>query len=257
MIDQKMTSNSFLSILFVLVFTLLAFSPTVNASTTFYVSTSGTNTAPYDSWAKAANSIQTAIDAAGDGDIIIVGSSDGHGTGSYTENLTVNKQVTIQSENGYSTTTIEAGGLGNHVFEVTVDDVTINGFSIYGASGSGIYLNTVQNCTIENNRCGWDGSHINFGEGILLESSSGNSLTSNITAYNNADGISLSSSSSNTLNSNTATNNSGDGIHMVPSSNNNTLNNNTASDNSQNGILIVASTDNNLTGNTANNNLSE
>ena len=280
MFKHKTLSLSSLTILFMLSLTLLAFSVTVNAASTYYVATNGSNTTPYDNWTKAATSIQTAIDAASDGDIIIVGSSDGHGTGTYNENITVNKQVTIQSESGYSTTTIAAASSSSHVFEVTVDNVTISGFSIYGATGSemaGIYLDNVNRCTIENNRCGWDGSHQNFrgihlvssntctisnttadynsGEGIFLDTSSEDTLTSNSVSNNSGDGISLSSSSSNTLNSNISTNNSYDGIRLVPSSNNNTLNNNTSSNNGNNGFLIVASTDNNLTGNTANNNL--
>ena len=245
-----------IGILISVVFTLFVVAvPTIVFGNTYYVASDGGNTSPYDTWAKSATSIQTAIDAASNGDIIMVGSSDGHGEGTYTENVVVNKQLTIQSENGYTTTTVVAASSGTHVFEVTVDNVTINGFSIYGATGSGIYLNTVHGCTIENNLCGWDGSHTNYSEGILLESSSGNSLTSNVVNNNSADGISLSSSSSNTLNSNTTNNNGGDGFHLVSSSNSNILNNNTASGNGNNGILMVASTDNNLTGNTANNNL--
>lgn len=279
MIKHKKISILFVIILFMLTLTLLTFSVTLNA-TTYYVATNGSNTAPYDTWAKAATSIQTAINAASNGNTIMIGSSDGHGAGTYIENVVVNKQLNIQSENGYNTTTIVAANSDTHVFKVTVDNVTIGGFSIYGATGSemaGIYLDTVNDCTIENNRCGWDGSHKNYRgihlvssntctisntttnynncEGILLSSSNEDTLTSNVASNNSGDGISLSSSSSNTLNSNTANNNSFDGIHLVPSSNSNTLNNNTASGNGNNGILIAESTDNNLNGNTSNNNL--
>jgi len=267
-----------LSISTFLTLTFLAF-PVIANATTYYVATNGSNTSPYDTWAKAAASIQTAVNAASNGDIIIVGSSDGHGAGTYTENVNVNNQLTIQSENGNSTTTIVAASLSDHVFEVTDDNVTINGFSIYGATGAGkagIYLASLNNCTIENNRCGWDGTHnnnrgiylassdsstitnnitsYNTGEGIYLSSSNSNNLTSNTVNNNSSDGISLSSSSSNTLTSNTANDNSFDGIRLVPSSNSNTITNNMATANGNNGFLIVASSDNNLTGNTANNN---
>ncbi len=64
--------------------------PIIANSATLYVATNGSNTAPYDTWAKATTSIQTAINAASAGDIIIVGSSGtGHGTGVYTENVNV------------------------------------------------------------------------------------------------------------------------------------------------------------------------
>ncbi|MDZ7860391.1 MAG: NosD domain-containing protein [Candidatus Krumholzibacteriota bacterium] len=258
--------------------TFLAF-PVIANATTYYVATNGSNTSPYDTWAKAAASIQTAVNAASNDDIIIVGSSDGYGAGTYTENVDVNKQLTIQSENGNSTTEIIASNTNDHVFYVTADSVTIEGFSIYGATGvdrAGICLTSVTNCTIENNRCGWDFTHTNYygiylsgssnctinnntasynnGVGIYMNTSSEDTLTANIASNNSGDGISLYSSSSNTLNSNTANNNSFDGIRLVPSSNSNTLNNNTATGNGNNGFLIVESSDNNLTGNTANSN---
>ena len=88
-----------LSISTFLTLTFLAF-PVIANATTYYVATNGSNTSPYDTWAKAAASIQTAVNAASNGDIIIVGSSDGHGAGTYTENVNVNKQLTIKSENG-------------------------------------------------------------------------------------------------------------------------------------------------------------
>ena len=278
MIKHTNMSFTFVTLSLMLTLTFLVFPVMANA-TTYYVATNGSNTPPYDTWAKASTSIQTAINNASNGDIIIVGSSDGHGTGTYTENVDVNKQVTIQSENGYNTTTVVAASSTDYVFEVTDDNVTINGFSIYGATGSekaGIYLNSVTYCTIENNRCGWNSSYknsrgihlvssssctinnttasYNSGEGILLASSSSNTLTTNTTNNNSGDGISLSSSLSNTLTSNTANNNSFDGIRLVPSSNSNTLTSNTATGNGNNGFLIVASTGNTLNSNTANSN---
>jgi parallel beta-helix repeat protein len=262
-----------------LLLTFLTF-PVIANSTTFYVATNGSNTAPYNTWAKASTGIQTAINAASDSDTIIVGSSDGHGAGVYNENLEVNKQLVILSENGYSTTTVVASNSDDHVFEVTDNNVTINGFSIYGATGlekSGIYLDSVDDCTISNNRCGWDASYKNYrgihlvssdtctinnttasynsSEGILLASSNKDTLTTNTVNNNSGDGISLSSSSNNTLDGNTSNSNTFDGIRLVPSSNYNTLNNNTSSGNGNNGILLVASSDNALTLNTANNNI--
>ncbi len=279
MITQNKISVMSGAILFILSLTLLTPSATVNAAT-FYVATNGTNTSPYDTWAKAATSIQTAIDAASDSDTIMVGSSDGYGTGTYTENIIVNKEVTIESENGYATTTVIASSANSHVFEVTSDDVTITGFSIYGATGSArsaVYCDTVDNCTVQNSRCGWDGSYKNYrgihlvsstnctitntttsyndAEGIFLASSTGATLTSNTASNNSGDGITLDTSSSNTLTGNTANSNTYDGIRLEPTSNDNTLTNNTASSNGNNGILIAASTGNELTGNTTNSNV--
>ena len=216
------------------------------------------------------STISNAITAASDGDVIIVHD------GTYTENVVVNKQLTIQSVNGPNTTTVVAASTTDHVFEVPVGNVTINGFSIYGATGGGrvgIYLTSVTNCTIENNRCGWDGTHTNYygiymnassncainnntasyntEQGIYLASSSENTLTSNVASNNSVDGIFLSFSSSNTLGSNTASNNTWDGIHIESSSNNTTLNNNTTNDNGTSGIVLNTSSNNDLTNNTA------
>jgi len=218
---------------------------------------------------QAYSTISAAITAASIGDTIFVHD------GTYTENVFVSKQLTIQSQNGYSTTTVVAASPGNHVFEVTVDNVTIEGFSIYGATAmekAGIYLESVDDCTIENNRCSWDGSHnnnrgiqlvssnnctinntiasYNNSEGIFLVSSSNNTLTSNAVNNNNVDGISISSSSSNIFDNNTVINNTYDGIRLVPTCNDNTLNNNTTTGNGDNGILLVSSSENYITSNT-------
>jgi hypothetical protein len=63
-------------------------------------------------------SIQAAIDAAADGDVIIVGD------GEYTENLTINKAITLKSLNGRESTEI-AGTI-----TITADDVTVEGFTV-------------------------------------------------------------------------------------------------------------------------------
>jgi len=260
----KYTNMSFKFITLSVMITLIWLVFPVQASATEYHVGSG----------QSYSTISDAITDASDGDIIIVHD------GTYTENVDVNKQVTIQSENGYSTTTVLAASSSDHVFEVTVDNVTINGFSIYGATGggrAGICLTSVTNCTIENNRCGWDGTHKNWygiymnsstnctinnntasycnGECIFLVSASdSNDLTSNIANNSDADGISLDGSSSNTLDGNTANSNTWDGIHIDNSSNENTLNNNTANLNEASGIVLDASSDNDLTNNETNGN---
>ena len=61
---------------------------------------------------------QAAIDAATAGDVIIVGD------GEYTENLTINKAITLKSLNGRESTEI-AGRI-----TITADDVTVEGFTV-------------------------------------------------------------------------------------------------------------------------------
>lgn len=171
--------------------------------------------------------IQGAVNGATAGDTIIVRN------GVYTENVDVNKQLTIQSQNGYLNTTVVALDADDHVFDVIVDSVTIDGFSIYGATGTaqaGIALSGCSVCTIQNNRCGWDYAHKNCC-GIHLSSSSNNIIINNI-ASNNLDGILLASSSHNTISKNTCNSNSSYGGIFLGASDYNTIVNNICNSNS-------------------------
>ena len=162
--------------------------------------------------------IQDAVNAASAGDIIVVKDD------TYNENVNVNKQLTIQSENGYNSTTVVAANSNDHVFEVTADYVTIEGFTIYGATGgerAGVYLSSnTDHCTISNNRCGYDSDHKNY-YGIYLYYSNQNNITGN-TTDSNVNGIRLNASSDNTISENTCSNNSY-GILLGYYSNNNTI----------------------------------
>ena len=57
--------------------------------------------------------IQWAVDNATDGDTIIVRD------GTYSENIDVNKRLTIKSENGSAKTIVQAANPDDYVFEVT------------------------------------------------------------------------------------------------------------------------------------------
>ncbi|WP_135605445.1 NosD domain-containing protein [Methanococcoides sp. NM1] len=187
-------------------------------------------------------SIQAAVNNATtiDGDAILVY------PGTYTENVYVNKELTVISQSGIPFDTIvQAADPNNHVFYLTADNVTISGFNVTGATGGfGIGLGGLEDCTIAEN------SLSNNNCGIWLNSSS-NSTLSNNTESNNFIGIVLVESSNNTLSSNIVSNNFW-GIWMEQSSDNNTLNDNTASD-SLGGIWLNSSSNNTL----SNNNVSE
>ena len=71
--------------------------------------------------------IQDAVDNATAGDTIIVRD------GTYTENVVVGKELTIRSENGYAKTLVRAARTFKHVFSVTADNATIQGFTVTGA----------------------------------------------------------------------------------------------------------------------------
>jgi parallel beta-helix repeat protein len=212
---------------------------------TYYVRSDGNDESSGTSWETAKKTIQRAINNAGNGDTIIVGSSDGHGDGVYTENVNVAKSLIIKSENGYATTTVVASDT-NHVFEITVSNVTIGGedcgFSIYGATGTdaaAIFLDsTVTGCTIQDNRCGWDNDHKNYC-GIVLYNSNTNTILNNTSSSSTVSGILLLSSSHNTISGNTLRSNYL-GISLS-FSNDNTISGNTCNSNRGYGLSLHSS----------------
>lgn len=138
--------------------------------------------------------IQAAVDAASPGDTIIVRD------GTYTENVDVNKSLTICSENGAEKTIVQAANPNDHVFEVTGDYVDVSGFTIKGLRStglwpiSGIHIDGANNCiitdnNITDNRCSISLRYANLNRiennnldytGIYIwESSSGNNITGN------------------------------------------------------------------------------
>ena len=104
--------------------------------------------------------IQAAVTAATPGNEIVV--SDG----SYTENVVIDKSITLRSENGAATTTVTAANSTVPVFDVNAADfVTIDGFSVRGATGSnigGIDFTDSDSGTITNNDVanGYNGIHL-------------------------------------------------------------------------------------------------
>jgi len=91
--------------------------------------------------------IQAAVDAASSGETICVAA------GSYTENVNVDKHLTLAGE-GADVVTVTAASADGSVFCVTADYVNIFEFYVTGAIGSGnagIYLNGSQYCNISDN----------------------------------------------------------------------------------------------------------
>ena len=155
--------------------------------------TTQTNTASatelHVGFGQAHSTIQSAVDAASEGDTIIVHA------GSYTENVNINEQLTLQGEDA-DVVTVTAAVSNDHVFEVTADSVSISGFTVTGATASskaGIYLGSVGQCSIVDNI-----ASNNF-YGIYLGSSSSNTFTKNTVNSNSEYGIYLESSSSNQI----------------------------------------------------------
>jgi len=147
--------------------------------------------------------IQWAVDNASAGDTIIVRD------GTYTENVDVNKRLTIRSENGSANCIVQAAITDFPVFEVTADYVNISGFTVKDATGdveesgfggTGIALNSVSHCNVSDNIA------VNNTAGIGLFYSN-YSIIENNTCDSNSFGIGLGDANNNTLISNIFVNN--------------------------------------------------
>lgn len=163
------------------------------------------------------SSIQEAIDA--------LNTSAGHvievDSGTFIENIVVNKMLTIKSSTGdpYSTV-IQAANTSNNVVTVTADYVTLSGFLIRGSTDreqAGINLTSSGNRIINN-------ILMNNYHGIVAYNSSFNTLTDNSATYNNMVGIYLRQSSSNNQIFNNELSNNGYGLRTSTSGGNSSNN---------------------------------
>ena len=171
--------------------------------------------------------IQEAVNAANEGDIIIARD------GTYFENINVNKRLTIRSENGYAFTTVIAANPKNHVFRVSADYVNINGLTITGATSNKLP---------------------EYAAGIYLELGVDYSNISDNNVSHNGDGIWIWNSSNNIIANNTANSNGNIGIFLAPISDNNTIIDNIVNLNNVSGIELWSSNNNMIANNTASGN---
>ncbi len=174
----------FLPVLFVLF-------PEVGRGDTHYVSPGGANLYPYTNWADAAADIQTAVDAASDGDTVLVtnGVYDLGGAATpgcaLTNRVMINKAITVRSVNGAAFTTIAgaadpvSGGAGPAAvrcaylgpqaclvgFTLTNGHTQAAGDAFGDRCGGGVFLaggGRVLNCTIRGNAADQDGGGVYF-----------------------------------------------------------------------------------------------
>jgi hypothetical protein len=153
-----------------------------SATAVRYVSPSGSNSYPYNTWADAATNIQTAIDAAVDGLSVVWVTNGTYGTGGRTaggqalaNRVVIDKAITVRSVNGPSNTTIVgkgpagaaavrgvylASGASLIGFTVTNGNTLATGGQYTDTAGGGVwcYDNTsilVSNCVLVGNGSGW------------------------------------------------------------------------------------------------------
>ena len=128
--------------------------PSGNPYTDVFIDTNGNGV--YDDGEPAFSSIQDAINAASDGDTIVIHD------GIYTEQLTINKPLTLKAG---SNPVLDFSGYSGYGIHITADGVTIDGFEIIGIPITGpddwqsdvnptilveANYTTVQNCVFNN-----------------------------------------------------------------------------------------------------------
>ena len=167
--------------------------------------------------------------------------------GCYIENVNVHKALTIKSVGGNpNDTVIIAVDPGDHVIEITANNVNIIGLRTQGSAtlpSTGIHLFNVSHCYIAN--C-FATMNCN---GIVVESSSDNRLYNNTAILNSGIGIGLLLSNNNIIEHNVARDNEMLGISLLDSEDNLILNNN-GCNNKQNGIYLGYSNNSEIVNNT-------
>ncbi len=190
------------------------------------------------------SSIQEAITAARAGDTIIVKD------GNYTENITVDKSLTIESENGADKAIVQAAVTNADVFKVTAENVTIDGFTVSGATSTGKSgISVSGSCTVINNLTSGNS------QGISIMGSN-NTVSNNTCTLSGRYGIYLFNATGNTVNDNVISNNtesSGYALYLADNADNNLVSGN-ISDSNTYGIRVKAADSNTIINNTFSNN---
>ena len=131
----------------------------MSGAATNYVSLTGSDVPPYDTWAKAATSIQTAVDAASDGDTVLVAD----GTYTHYRGTSITNGITLRSVNGATESTIVGGNFGSCIYaghqSATISGFTLKADSTGSVRGARILGATIENCVVTGNHIiDWGGA---------------------------------------------------------------------------------------------------
>lgn len=225
--------------------------------TTYYVSPSGDDGTGDGSLDFPWRNIQTAVDSASSGDIIKVMDDNDSTTVDYEEyngsdpngHIVIYKRITIERYDDDNTRPqVKALFPDYNIFYINSDSVTIKGLDIYGATTSntgGIRLSEASDCTIENNRCGWDADHKNYYGIFVKYYSHNNIIRNNICSSNTNTGIYLYGygNDNNIISGNICNSNNSNGICLRSQCQKNFIHDNTcnSSPTSTNGICLYVS----------------
>jgi parallel beta-helix repeat protein len=192
----------FLVLFFLSILTII--SPDIDAQETITVGPGGP---PLYDFGK----ITDAINYANETDVIHVYS------GSYSENIVINKSITLIGD-GSGSTIITSAASNKNTLEVFANYTNISGFTIRNLGGSYacIQLNYANNCQIMNN-------HIENGENSVYLINSNNNTIKDNTINNNKNGIYLWTSNNNIVRDNAIQNNEIYGVFISLSSSENTI----------------------------------
>jgi parallel beta-helix repeat protein len=220
----------------------------VMAAATWYVDGS-VGSSGDGSYGSPFKTIPEAITAASTGDIIIVADVDTSSTTatdySISSVITVNKSVTIKAAVDTAMAQVVINNSSGNVFDITADNVTIDGFAI-SCSSRAIYVSGADYCTVMNNNI------ISSVFGVDMSSANSCTVADNNIGYFTDMGIELSSSNANIVSGNTCENSyvGSNYIVYMESSNANIIIDNTCSGSST-GIAVTSSSDDNtIAGNT-------
>jgi len=193
--------------------------------------------------------IQEAIDAATNGDIVFVYDN----SSPYPESININKQISVIGENR-DTTIINGESGPDYIVHISSDNAEINGFTISGETGEqngikvykllGVKNSSISNNIIKNNSIG-----------ILLQVGSVRiTITNNMILNNEYEGIELSEGDHNEITGNTIEDNGGSGIVLETLSEKNEISGNTIEGNLAGIKLLGGSNQNTISGNKITNN---